>query len=124
MYLKTYAKFTFCIKSQRHVSDENFFVLLYTPGWQNFFLQCLKYIRQKIHFYLLLKFSIFSLCTSKHTMTFSIIFLEWLHSELWSNFSSLSSCIYCELMFTANSRTLQNWHHMYLKTYILKLNDA
>ena len=24
MYLKTYAKFTFCIKSQRHVSDENF----------------------------------------------------------------------------------------------------
>ena len=23
MYLKTYAKFTFCIKSQRHVSDEN-----------------------------------------------------------------------------------------------------
>ena len=26
MYLKTYAKFTFCIKSQGHVSDENFFV--------------------------------------------------------------------------------------------------
>ena len=24
MYLKTYAKFTFWIKSQRHVSDENF----------------------------------------------------------------------------------------------------
>ena len=24
MYLKTYTKFTFCIKSQRHVSDENF----------------------------------------------------------------------------------------------------
>ena len=24
MYLKTYAKFTFCIKSQGHVSDENF----------------------------------------------------------------------------------------------------
>ena len=24
MYLKTYAKFTFCIKSQEHVSDENF----------------------------------------------------------------------------------------------------
>ena len=24
MYLKTYAKFTFCIKPQRHVSDENF----------------------------------------------------------------------------------------------------
>ena len=24
MYLKTYAKFTFCKKSQRHVSDENF----------------------------------------------------------------------------------------------------
>ena len=23
MYLKTYAKFTFCLKSQRHVSDEN-----------------------------------------------------------------------------------------------------
>ena len=24
MYLKTYAKFTFCIKSQGHVSDESF----------------------------------------------------------------------------------------------------
>ena len=24
MYLKTYAKFTFCTKSQGHVSDENF----------------------------------------------------------------------------------------------------
>ena len=24
MYLKTYAEFTFCIKSQGHVSDENF----------------------------------------------------------------------------------------------------
>ena len=24
MYLKTYAKFTFCIKYQGHVSDENF----------------------------------------------------------------------------------------------------
>ena len=24
MHLKTYAKFTFCIKSQGHVSDENF----------------------------------------------------------------------------------------------------
>ena len=24
MYLKTYAKFTFCIKSPGHVSDENF----------------------------------------------------------------------------------------------------
>ena len=57
MYLKTYSKFTFCIKSQRHVSDENF-ILLYTPSWHNFFPQCLKYIRQNIHFHLLLKFSI------------------------------------------------------------------
>ena len=48
MYLKTYAKFTFYIKSQRHVSDENFlYYCCYTLSWHNFLLQCLKYVRQK-----------------------------------------------------------------------------
>ena len=32
MYLKTYAKFTFCIKSQGHVSDENFLYYCMHPA--------------------------------------------------------------------------------------------
>ena len=30
MHLRTYAKFTFCIKSPRHVSDETFYITVYT----------------------------------------------------------------------------------------------
>ena len=32
MYLKTYAKFTFCIKSQGHVADENFLYYCMHPA--------------------------------------------------------------------------------------------
>ena len=48
MYLKTYAKFTFCIKFQGHVSDENFlYYCMHLASKINFFLRCLKYVRQK-----------------------------------------------------------------------------
>ena len=47
MYLKTYAKFTFCIKSQGHVSDESFLYCCMYLASKNFFLRCLKYMRQK-----------------------------------------------------------------------------
>ena len=59
MYLKTYAKFTFCIKSQRHVSDENFlYYCIHLAGTISSCSVC-NIEDKKIHFYLLLKFSIF-----------------------------------------------------------------
>ena len=89
MYLKTYSKFTFYIKSQGRVSDENF-------------LYCCMHLASKIsscgvwtildkntHFYLLLKFSIFFGMYLKTYMDISVIFSKWLHLELWGNFCFL-----------------------------------
>ena len=58
MYLKTNSKFTFCIKSHGHVSDENFLYYCMYLASKISSYRCLNYIRQKAHFYSLLKFSI------------------------------------------------------------------
>ena len=47
MYLKTYAKFTFCIKSQGHVSDENFLYYCTNLASKISSYGFCKYIRQK-----------------------------------------------------------------------------
>ena len=60
MYLKTYAKFTFCIRSQGHVSDENF--LYYCMHLASKISSCgvWNILDKKTHFSLLFKkFSIF-----------------------------------------------------------------
>ena len=58
MYLKTYAKFTFCIKSQGHVSDENFRITVCIQ-LAKFFPRCFRYIRQKDSLILIVKVFIF-----------------------------------------------------------------
>ena len=74
MYIKTYAKFTFCIKSQRCISDDTFLYYCMHVASKIFFLWCLKYIRQKDSL-LLLKFSIFfSIYLKTYMDIFSHIF--------------------------------------------------
>ena len=82
MYLKTYAKFTFCIKSPGHVSNENFFITVCTLLAK--FLPTVSeiYKTKRLTFICCLSFQFFSICTSKHTWTFSVIFSKWLHPEL------------------------------------------
>ena len=81
MYLKTYAKFTFCIKSQGHVSDENF--LYYCMHLASKFLPTVSeiYKTERLTFIYCQSFQFFSICTSKHTWIFSVIFSKWLHPE-------------------------------------------
>ena len=57
MYLKTYAKFTFSIKSQGHIYDENF--LYYCMDLAKGKLLLTVSEDKKIYFYLLLNFLIF-----------------------------------------------------------------
>ena len=59
MYLKTYAKFTFCIKSPGHVSDENFLYYCMHLASKISSFGVWNLWDKKTHFYLLFKFSIF-----------------------------------------------------------------
>ena len=59
MYLKTYAKFTLCIKSQGHVSDENFLYYCMHLAHKISSYSVWNIYDKKTHFYLLSKFSIF-----------------------------------------------------------------
>ena len=59
MYLKTYAKFTFCIKSPRHVPDENFLYHCMHLASKISSYRVRNISDKNTHFYLLFKFSIF-----------------------------------------------------------------
>ena len=59
MYLKTYAKFTFCIKSPGHVPDENFLYYCMHLASKISSYHVRNISDKKTHFYLLFKFSIF-----------------------------------------------------------------
>ena len=76
MHLKTYAKFTFCIKSPEHVPDENFLYHCMHLASKISSYRVRNISDKKTHFYLLFKFSIFSICTSKHKWTFSYSYFQ------------------------------------------------
>ena len=59
MCLKTYAKFTFCIKSPGHVPDENFLYYCMHLASKISSYRVRNISDKKTHFYLLFKFSIF-----------------------------------------------------------------
>ena len=62
MNLKTYTKFTFCIKSQDTFLMKTFCITVCT--------NLAKFL-----------FNFFSICTSKHTWTFSVIFSKWFYTQ-------------------------------------------
>ena len=67
--------FTSCIKSQEHFSDEYFFGIIVCTNWKNFFLRCLKYVRQKSHVYFFVKcFTFFDMYLKTYMDIFSYIF--------------------------------------------------
>ena len=73
MYLKTYAKFTFCIKSQGHVSDENF--LYYCMHLASKISSYGVYIRQKDSLLFIVKaFNFFDMYLKTYMDIFSHIF--------------------------------------------------
>ena len=104
MYRKIYAKFTFCIKSQGHVSDENFL-----------YLRFLKYIRQEDSLLFIVKvFNFFRYVPQNIHGHFQAYFQNGYTQSTEATFAlycikmSHLCRIYCKLMFTPNFSTLQN----------------
>ena len=109
MYLKTYAKFTFSIKSQGHIYDENFLYycmdlakgkLLLTVSEDKkiyfYLLNFFRYVPQNIHGHFQSYFQ--NGCTQSSEATFGFCCIKLSHQ----------CCICCKLTFIPNSSTLQN----------------